>query len=162
MWLKKISYCIATSCYLGYFPVASGTAGTLGGVLIYILWWRFSQAFWLYALLTLVLFLVGVYVSTFVERECGEKDPGIVVIDEVVGFLVTMALIPFTWYWLLIGFTLNRILDIMKPFPANWAQNHLKEGWGIMLDDVISSFYAHIILRLCLLVLNTIEKSIIT
>jgi len=72
---------------------------------------------------------LGIWVSTRFESISGKKDPGIVVIDEIVGMMITYFLVPFQWKWLLIGFVLFRILDIFKPFPARQCED-LKGGGG--------------------------------
>jgi phosphatidylglycerophosphatase A len=81
----------------------------------------------------------------------GRKDPGIVVIDEVVGMWVSLLLLPFTPGTALAGFLLFRVMDVIKPWPARDLE-HLPEGWGIMTDDVMAGLYANLLLRVGLVV----------
>lgn len=93
------------------------------------------------AAVSLVLFVVGVWAAGEAEKYFGRTDPGQVVIDEVVGQMLTVLLIPHaTWKWLLGGFLLFRAFDIVKPFPARQAER-IPRGWGIMVDDVIAGLY---------------------
>jgi phosphatidylglycerophosphatase A len=90
---------------------------------------------------SLALFAVGVWAAGEAEKFLGRTDPGQVVVDEVVGQMVTFLLIPHaTWPWLVGGFLLFRAFDIVKPFPARQAER-IPRGWGIMLDDVIAGVY---------------------
>jgi phosphatidylglycerophosphatase A len=91
---------------------------------------------------SLVLFAAGVWAAGEAEKFFGRTDPGQVVIDEVVGQMLTFLLIPHaTWKWLAGGFLLFRVFDIIKPFPARQAER-IPRGWGIMLDDVCAGGYA--------------------
>lgn len=143
---------LATWFGTGYAPVASGTVGTLATVpLVLLLAWADSPALYLGA--TLVLVLLGLWAASGGERYLGTKDPGPVVVDEVAGFLVTMALLPVTPGTLVGGFFLFRLLDIVKPFPGRQAER-LPGGWGIMVDDLIAGLYANLVLRLALALLE--------
>lgn len=146
-WIK----CLASGCFLGYSPIVSGTVGSLGGVLLFLLFAFCGLSWFIYALAVLLLYFTGVYVSSKIEKEVGQKDPGIVVIDEIVGMMLTYAAVPLNWKWLLLGFVLFRILDVWKPFPARHCER-IGGGTGIMLDDVVSGIYAclalHLIIRL--------------
>jgi phosphatidylglycerophosphatase A len=97
---------------------------------------------------SLVLFALGVWAAGEAEKYFGRTDPGQVVIDEVVGQMLTFLLIPHTtWKWLLGGFLLFRAFDIIKPFPARQAER-IPRGWGIMMDDVIAGGYGLAVLTL--------------
>ena len=100
---------------------------------------------WLSALLgglALFAFLVGVWASGRAEAFFASKDPGHVVIDEVVGQVVVFLLRPDApWRWLLAGFLIFRILDVIKPFPARRAER-LRGGWGIMTDDLVAGLHS--------------------
>jgi phosphatidylglycerophosphatase A len=90
---------------------------------------------------SLALFAAGVWAAGEAETFFGRTDPGQVVIDEVVGQMLTFLVIPHaTWKWLVGGFLLFRTFDIVKPFPARQAER-IPRGWGIMLDDVIAGVY---------------------
>jgi phosphatidylglycerophosphatase A len=145
--LKRAALALASVCGLGRCPLAPGTVGTLVGVLLYLA--VFPLAWQVYLLITAALFVMGVWASSVAEEALGAKDPSRIIIDEVVGYLITMLWIPFSVPALVIGFLLNRFLDIVKPYPANRTQD-LRGGLGVMADDLVSSIYANLILRLVL------------
>ena len=131
----------------GYFPFASGTAGTLfAGIPVFLLFSLMSP-FW-YAVATIVLMLAGVYFCEAADRVLGEKDSGKIVIDEVAGYLVTMAFLPVTVYTVAAGFFLFRFFDVLKPQPAKWVEDNLPGGAGVLFDDVVAGIYANICLQL--------------
>jgi len=134
--MKKIQLIIATFFYAGYLPKGSGTFAVFCFLPFYYFLFRNMNPY-LYAAITAGLYFTGIWVSNYAAVYFREKDPSEVVIDEVVGFLITMFLITFTWKRLITGFFLARILDIIKPFPAYQAQA-LPGGNGIMADDAIS------------------------
>ncbi|MFB3920319.1 MAG: phosphatidylglycerophosphatase A [Terriglobia bacterium] len=136
---------IATLGGIGYCPVAPGTAGSLAGVVLVVAIGRTPLAQpWRSAFLAVAafgVFVLGVWAAGGAERHFGRVDPGQVVIDEVVGQLLTFLLWPSaSWKWLIAGFVLFRIFDIIKPFPARRAER-LPGGWGIMTDDVVAGAY---------------------
>jgi phosphatidylglycerophosphatase A len=142
---------VATGLGSGYSPVAPGTAGSLVGLAFY---WPLSwlPPAWLGAAIV-ALFLAGVVAAQTTAREVGLHDPGIVVVDEVVGIWISLALVPLTPLTAALGFVLFRIMDIVKPQPAR-ALERLPGGWGIMADDVMAGVYANLVLRLVLRVLG--------
>lgn len=147
---------IATAGAAGYFPIAPGTVGALVGIAIVAglgqLPLRGMAAIAVLAAASLVFFALGVWAAGKAEEFFGRVDPGQVVVDEVVGQMVTFLLIPHaTWKWLLGGFLLFRAFDIVKPFPARQAER-IPRGWGIMLDDVIAGVYGLIALAVARLV----------
>lgn len=105
--------------------------------------------------LIVALFFIGSLTSTLVERKLG-KDPSEVVIDEVVGFLITMCGFCWSPRRLIVGFFVFRFFDIAKPFPARRIER-LPGGWGIMTDDVIAGIYSNMTLRIILLILQYIR-----
>lgn len=137
---------IATVAGAGYFPVAPGTAGSAAGVGVVAAFNAipFAHA-WRNALLCLaagLIFSLGVWAAGQSEKFFGRTDPGHVVIDEVVGQMVTFLLAShLSWKFLLAGFVFFRLFDVTKPFPARRAER-LPGGWGIMVDDVIAGAYA--------------------
>jgi phosphatidylglycerophosphatase A len=139
---------LATGGYSGYFPVAPGTVGTVVGVGIL---WALSDAPQFFRFV-LALFLsgAGVWAAYEVGRLFRQADSPKIVIDEIVGIMVTMIGIPITGYWLACGFVLFRFFDIAKLPPINWLDSRLKNGWGVMADDVMSGIYCNLILRLML------------
>jgi phosphatidylglycerophosphatase A len=137
------------SCgYLGCAPVAPGTFGTLGGVAIA---WGLVRAgvepFWLWCLAAaVVVYFVGRSLGDWSERYAGKKDPGIFVLDEVVGYLVTVLWVaPPSLTMLVIGFFVFRFFDIAKPPPAR-RMEALGGGDGILLDDVVAGLYGLVVL----------------
>lgn len=139
---------VSTGLYSGYAPVAPGTAGSLVGLVVV---WLFRDTP-LFFKLALCAFLggVGVWASQQAGRHFRVADSPHIVIDEIVGMMITMVAIPVTRYWLVIGFLLFRFFDIVKLPPANLADQKLKNGWGVMLDDVAAGVFANIVLHLML------------
>ncbi|MCM2357564.1 MAG: phosphatidylglycerophosphatase A [Geobacteraceae bacterium] len=133
----------------GYSPVASGTVGTVAAIPLYLLLVRLPLP--LYLLTLVPFFFFASWVAGHAEAVFGEKDSGKIVIDEVAGYLVTMTGVPLSWQGVLLGFLLFRLFDIVKPEPARFFDRHLKNGYGVVLDDVAAGVYAclslHLILR---------------
>ena len=142
--MKHIHIAVSTFFWSGFFPVAPGTFGTLVFVPVYYFGVSRMHPV-LYIVFTLAIYLAGVWSSNYASVILKDKDPSNVVIDEVVGFLVTMVFIPVTPARVIIGFFLFRFYDIIKPYPAAKAE-HLRGGNGIMLDDVIAGVYANVTL----------------
>ena len=130
----------------GLSPKAPGTLGTLAAIPLYIALSYLEP--WLYATLTLAAFVAGVFICGYTSRRLGIEDPKSVVWDEVVGFLVAMAFVPFGLVWIAAGFVLFRLLDILKPWPIRWLDRRVKGGFGIMLDDAVAAVPVCILLNL--------------
>jgi phosphatidylglycerophosphatase A len=143
--LDHLAVLLGTAFFSGYFPVASGTVGTLVAVPLYLLAARWAWPW--YAVLVLAVTVAGIWAAHRCERLFGEKDSSRVVIDEVAGFLVTMAFVTPTWTRVAAGFFLFRFFDVIKPPPAGWADLHLRGGLGVMLDDLVAGFYAWLVLQ---------------
>lgn len=144
--MTRLAVFVATVGYSGYFPVAPGTVGSAAGLLCYALA-RWTGSPVAEAGLIVGLFAVGVWAGTTAERYFGGIDPGPIVIDEVVGMLITLAFIPVGWVAALIGFVLFRIFDVIKPYPAGRFER-LHGGLGVMADDAMAAVYANLSLRL--------------
>lgn len=140
---------VATAFGAGYSPLVPGTAGSAVGILTFLALHRLSPA--LQVFVTLLVCGIGVAAATHTAARVGRKDPGIVVIDEVVGQWVSLLFLPFTPATLFVGFVLFRIMDIVKPWPARDFEA-LPGGLGIMADDVMAGIYANLLLRIALLV----------
>ena len=141
----RLAVFIATVGYCGYFPFAPGTIGSAAGLLFYlIVWW--SQSPVVEVALILVLFAIGVWTGTTAEKYFGGIDPGPIVLDEVVGMLITLAFIPVGLSGAVAGFVLFRIFDVIKPFPARRLES-LHGGLGVMADDAMAAVYANLTLR---------------
>jgi phosphatidylglycerophosphatase A len=136
----------------GLAPFAPGTFGSLIGVVLY--WFMAPLSPVVYAAVTAGLFLAGIFICGQTARDIGATDPGKIVFDEIVGFLVAMYLVPASWPWILAGFLLFRLFDIWKPWPIHVAEHKLGLGTGIMADDVLAGFYALALLQAALLVLE--------
>jgi phosphatidylglycerophosphatase A len=143
--VTRLAVFVATAGYCGYFPFAPGTIGSAAGLVVYlIVWWTRSPL--VETALIAVLFAVGVWAGTTAERYFGGIDPGPVVIDEVVGMLITLAYIPIGISGAIAGFLLFRVFDVIKPFPAARLEN-LHGGLGVMADDAMAAVYANLTLR---------------
>ena len=144
--MKHFILLLATGFGVGYSPVAPGTLGTLAAIPVYYFLSRIPSP--LYEV-TLVGFLfLSVWVSGNAEIFFGKKDDQRVVIDEVMGFLITMLWVPKTVLFVTIGFFLFRFFDILKPFPIRRLEKGFKGGFGVVLDDIMAGVYANIVLRL--------------
>ena len=136
---------IATCFGVGFFPLAPGTAGSAVGLGLVAGIGRLPLAHhWLVVIVAAAVIgigALGVWAANGAEKFFGRVDPGQVVIDEVVGQMLTLLLLPdATWKWLLAGFVLFRLFDVVKPFPAR-SLERAPGGWGIMLDDVAAGAY---------------------
>ena len=139
------AYFIAFGFGSGLMPVAPGTWGTVAAIPIYLL---LAQTHWsVYLSVTLVSFILGVFICNKVSRDLGVPDYSGIVWDEIVGFLLTMFLVPFHVIWIISGFLLFRLFDIWKPNPIRWLDHYVKGGFGIMIDDVLAAIFAWIILQ---------------
>lgn len=144
--MNQLALIFATFGYVGYFPIAPGTAGSLAALVLFALvrWVAMPTV----ELGTIVVVLVlGIWAANKTEHVLGRKDPGAIVIDEVLGMLMTLALLPVSTVGVFVGFVLFRIFDVIKPYPAA-RMEHLEGGPGVMLDDAVAGIYAHIALRL--------------
>jgi phosphatidylglycerophosphatase A len=132
--LIAVAWTAATWFGCGLVPIAPGTAGTLGAIPLYLLVSMHGHAG--VAAAALAATVLGIWTSSVVARELGLKDPQVVVIDEVAGFLVTMLPVPHpSWRTIVAGFVLFRALDVTKPWPVRRFEG-LLGGWGIVMDDV--------------------------
>lgn len=125
----------------GLAPVAPGTAGSAGALIAVPLWILLGWPPWTLAVLALVLTPLSVWSATVTAKAAGRKDPGIVVIDEVLGQWVTLAgAARLDWLTVTAAFLLFRILDIVKPWPARQFEA-LPDGTGIVADDLMAGVY---------------------
>jgi phosphatidylglycerophosphatase A len=147
--VTRLAVFLATAGYSGYFPIAPGTVGSAVGLLVYAaLRWLQSPVLPIVEVLAILfLFAAGVWAGTAAERYFGGTDPGPIVLDEVVGMLMTLAFIPVGLGGALAGFVLFRIFDVIKPFPARRFEQ-LHGGLGVMADDAMAAVYANVSLRL--------------
>jgi len=99
------------------------------------------------AIFLLALISVSIWIAHGAEKISGQRDPGMIVIDEVCGMAVTLFALPFVPIFVVGGFALFRVFDIFKPFPIRWFDKNVKGGLGIILDDVIAGVFANLVLR---------------
>jgi phosphatidylglycerophosphatase A len=142
---KEIVVALATGLYAGYIPVASGTFGTVVAIPLCFLLSLFGP---LEGIVFVGIFVgIAIWISGQAEKIFQKKDSGLIVIDEMAGFLVTLYYIPLTLENLIAGFLLFRIMDIAKPFPIRRLEAGLPGGWGVVGDDVLAGVYANVVLR---------------
>ena len=127
------------------------------------IWWALSQAGpIIYMIVTLVLFPIGVIAAQAYENQSDTHDSKEIVIDEVVGFLITMTWLPMTWQSVVIGFAIFRFLDIVKPPPIRQLDRKVKGGFGVMLDDVVAGIIGSLIMQLLYTQTNILGVQITT
>lgn len=143
---RKGLIAFTTGLYTGYAPIAPGTWGS--ALAAALLWASGGIPVWFHLFLIAGLLVAGAWASQRIASEFGEQDSSKIVIDEIVGILITMIGIPFTGYWVTVGFLVFRFFDITKPPPAKLLDTKLKNGWGVMLDDAVAGIYGNILLHL--------------
>ena len=144
--MKRFILLLATGFGVGYSPIAPGTLGSLIAIPIYYFLSEISSP--LYEITLIGLFFLSVWISENAERLFGKKDDQRIVIDEIIGFLVTMLWVRKTLPFIIMGFFLFRFFDILKPFPIRRLEKGLKGGYGVVLDDAIAGVYANILIRI--------------
>jgi phosphatidylglycerophosphatase A len=137
---------VATFGYLGYVPIAPGTFGSAAGLVVFAAV-RWSGSPGLELAVIAILLAIGVWSGNAAEKYFGGVDPAPVILDEVVGMLITLALIPVNLPGAIAGFLLFRLLDVIKPWPANRFEA-LHGGLGVMADDAMAAIYGNLIMRL--------------
>ena len=142
---NKLIKFIATGFYSGYSPIAPGTAGSLVGVLIYLLTFSLQLSAFSYFLLTISIVLIGIWVSEKAEYIFKRKDSQKIVIDEIAGILISLFMLPHEFWIVLSGFIIFRIIDISKPF---YMLERLPSGFGVMMDDVAAGIATNLILQI--------------
>jgi phosphatidylglycerophosphatase A len=137
---------LATGFGVGYSPIAPGTTGTLLSIPIYLFLSQIPSP--LYELTLLTFFFLASWISEQAQKYWATKDDQRIVIDEMMGFLITMLWIPRTIFFISMGFILFRFFDILKPFPIRRLEKRWKGGFGVVLDDVAAGVYVNIILQI--------------
>ena len=147
--MRRLNIFFATGFYSGYAPVAPGTAGSIVGLIFIWLFfgplWKHSPALCL--IVFAILFAISCWISDEAERLFDEHDSPKIVIDEVLGMAATMFGNPLTFPYVMLGFLLFRVADVIKPWPASWIDRHMRNGAGVMLDDLAAAIYANIVLQ---------------
>jgi phosphatidylglycerophosphatase A len=150
----KHALLLATGFYIGNLPLAPGTFGSLLGIPVSFALSKFASGI---SLGFLALFIpLAIWAAHAAAKILRRKDPGCIVIDETVGMVVTLAGLPFHWTTCLLGFVLFRALDILKPFPIRWVDQHVGGGIGIVLDDILAGIIGNITLRILLQLIDII------
>jgi phosphatidylglycerophosphatase A len=144
--MRRLAVFLATCGYVGYAPVAPGTFGSAAGLAVFVLV-RGSGSMLVEIATIVVLFAVGVWSGTEAEHHFGGVDPGPIVLDEVVGMLITLALIPVNAMGAFVGFLVFRALDVFKPWPSGRFER-LPGGLGVMADDGMAALYANGVMRI--------------
>jgi phosphatidylglycerophosphatase A len=137
-----VALSLATALGVGYVPFAPGTFGSAAGL---VLWAVLPASPAVQAAAILATFAVGAWAATVAERHFAGTDPGPVVIDEVMGMLVTLFLHPVGWGGAFAAFVLFRAFDVLKPYPADRLER-LPGGLGVMADDLMAAIYANLVL----------------
>lgn len=144
--MRRFALWMSTGLGIGYIPFASGTFGTLWGVLLFYLGRDFPWQ--VMAGATLLFILFSVYCAQQAEEALGGHDSSRIVIDEVAGYLVAVIAIPFSWRTMLLAFLLFRLFDIAKPYPIRHIDRRWGGGWGVVMDDVLAGVFSNLSLRL--------------
>ena len=142
--MKRIVIFLATGCYTGYSPFIPGTTGTLAAIPIYFFLSRLSPFYYMAILLGFIY--IAIWASDRAEVVLQSRDCRHIVIDEMVGFIAAMFLVPPTLRNILLGFFLFRALDIIKPFPIRVLEERVRGGYGVVLDDIIAGIYTNLII----------------
>jgi phosphatidylglycerophosphatase A len=143
--MRRLGLFIATFGYLGYVPIAPGTFGSAAGLAVFAAV-RGTGSTAIETAAIVLLFLIGVWSGTQAEHHFGGVDPQPVVLDEVVGMLITLAFLPVNWVGAFVGFLVFRVLDVFKPWPAARFER-LPGGLGVMADDGMAAVYGNLIMR---------------
>jgi phosphatidylglycerophosphatase A len=157
---RRVALLLATGGGAGYAPVAPGTFGSAVGVLVYLPLAGLEPG--MFSITVLALIFLGIWAAEEAERAFARKDDGRIVIDEIVGQLLTLAplvaLAPRVALrsplWLVTGFVLFRCFDIWKPGPVRWAERSLPGGAGVVLDDVVAGLLASVVLGAAVLMVG--------
>lgn len=147
--LKHPSVLLATWFGAGYAPKAPGTMGSIAALPFAWLIMVYGGP-WLLCAAAAIVFIVGVYASDGYMRLSGEHDPGPVVIDEVAGQWLTLAVVPLEPLWYLAGFIAFRGFDIFKPWPIKRLETLSDGGLGVMIDDIAAAGYAILVLLIAM------------
>jgi phosphatidylglycerophosphatase A len=143
--MRRFGLFVATCGYLGYVPIAPGTFGSAAGLAVFVAV-RSTGSISVELATIVVLFAIGIWSGTVAEHYFGGIDPGPVVLDEVVGMLITLALLPVNMTGAIVGFLVFRVLDVVKPWPSAGFEK-LPGGLGVMADDGMAALYGNLLMR---------------
>lgn len=139
-------HCLSLGFGAGTVSKAPGTAGTVVGILAYLLLQELALEYYLG--IVFLLYMVGIWMCAYTANILQRHDHPAIVWDEIVGYLVTMILAPSGWLWIFVGFILFRIFDIWKPWPINLVDKQLKGGHGIMADDLLAGIFSLTVMQI--------------
>ena len=143
--LNLLAKAIATALGAGYSPIAPGTCGTL--VTVPLAFALAPLPLWQYALVVVAIIAIAIWAADRADRAWGTHDTGRIVVDEVAGYLTTMALVDRAhWVPLAVGFVVFRVLDIVKPPPIRWLDRNVSGGFGVVIDDVAAGVVGMVIM----------------
>ncbi len=141
---------LATGFFTGFLPTMPGTWGTFAGIPLVIISHRLTSI--MQPVVAVVFVTFAAHIAGRAEILFEDRDARPIVIDEMVGFLITLLWLPLNFLTLCLGFVLFRLFDIVKPPPIGILEKRLHGGWGIVLDDVLAGVFANVTLRLLLIV----------
>lgn len=144
VWRNPIHF-LAFGLGSGTVDKAPGTFGTLAAIPAYLLMQNWTEQN--YLIMLLVTFIIGVYLCDKTSKDLGVHDHSGIVWDEFVGYWITMWMAPEGWLYIVIGFVLFRVFDILKPWPISWLDKKVHGGFGIMIDDVLAGVFAFLALQ---------------
>lgn len=144
-WNNHWVHFLAFGLGSGAAPKAPGTFGTIAAIPFFFL--LAPLPLWLYGAVVVFAFALGVYLCGQTSKDMGVHDHGGIVWDEFVGLWIALFAVPMHWAWILAGFALFRLFDILKPWPIGWLDKRVHGGLGIMIDDVIAGLFALAILQ---------------
>ena len=142
---QKAIIFLATGGWIGFSPVAPGTFGSLAALPLCLLIssMRIGPAL----IVVVALIMVSTWIAHAAEKIEAQKDPSQVVLDEICGMAIALFALPFTPFFIIGGFALFRLFDILKPFPIHWVDKKVPGGLGIMLDDIVAGIFANGVMR---------------
>lgn len=143
--MRRLALFISTCGYVGYAPVAPGTFGSAVGLAVFYAV-RSAGSTPVEIAAIIVLFVLGIWAGTIAEHHFGGIDPGPIVLDEVVGMLITLFLLPVNGLGAFVGFLVFRVLDVIKPFPSARFEK-LPGGLGVMADDAMAAVYGNLVMH---------------
>lgn len=142
---------LATGFGIGWSPIMPGTLGTLLAIPLYLILEPHRTA---YIITLILMFFVGWFICSVAEKILDRKDPPEVVWDEMLGYLLVMLLVPAEPFYIILGFVLFRLFDIVKPWPIRWLERTIPGGLGIIVDDIAAAFYARVVMSLLLILFS--------
>jgi len=143
---EKLAFMIASFFFVGYLPLAPGTWGSIAGFFLYYFLIPTTGIYFLPV--CLLIFALGLLASEILERFTSVHDDNKIVIDEFLGFAISVAFLPKKIVLFLAALVIFRIFDISKPQPIKYIDEKVKGGFGVMLDDIVAGIFTNIIVRL--------------